>query len=365
MRLFSRGAPDQYHAFTARLAAAGHQLTAMRVVRGCLLGLSLAPLLAGFNPASTIGHGGQALLAVILVVCLLLTVPWLRYRWPTRTESMVVVVVGTVLLAVGCSAAADPMAGLLIAVAFALLLCYTALFHGSRLLAFVGTLVALTIAWLAARIAADDVPTAFAVVTPTVLLDVVLVYVCRIIAGFSRSEDARNEVDPVTGLLTRASFYERASALLGARNRNDDRYLVVAEVTIDNLTAVAGVHGPRAGNRARVEVGQALRETVRRDAILGQLDEGDFLIADAFTTPDPSPLVERLRGAIAATPSGITASIGVISTPLGPLADQPPYAVLDQVIALATEAMADARRGGGNQAHYRRNQNLTLDEPGS
>lgn len=51
-------------------------------------------------------------------------------------------------------------------------------------------------------------------------------------------------------------------------------------------------------------VGQALRETVRHNAIVAHVSDDDFLIADTFTTADASPLVERIRGAIAATRSG-------------------------------------------------------------
>jgi GGDEF domain-containing protein len=110
------------------------------------------------------------------------------------------------------------------------------------------------------------------------------------------------------------------------------------------------LQGSRATDRARVAVGQALRETVRRDALLGHVDDAEFLVADTFTTPDPTPLAERIRGAVAGTTHGVTASIGVVCMPLRPLADRPPYDVIDEIIALATTAMYRARRRGGNQA---------------
>ena len=112
------------------------------------------------------------------------------------------------------------------------------------------------------------------------------------------------------------------------------------------------MHGARGANRATVAAGQALRETVRRGAVTGHLTDTEFLVADTFTTPDPTPLGERLRGAIASTPSGITASIGIVSTALGPLAARPPHEVLDEVIAVAVAGMAQARGRGGNQVHY-------------
>ena len=94
------------------------------------------------------------------------------------------------------------------------------------------------------------------------------------------------------------------------------------------------------------------RWPTRREAVLAHVGSGEFLIADVFTIADPAPLIERVRGAIAATPAGITASIGVVSTQLQPLVTRPPHDVLDELIALGSAAMADARRRGGNQSRY-------------
>ena len=352
MRLSGGHTDDQYHAFTTRLAAAGYQTTTMRVVGGCILGLGLSALLAGLVPNAAPWPGFRLAYIGIAAACVALAAPWFRYRWPTRRESTAVVVVGAFALAAGCLATIDPMAGMLTAAAFPFVLGFTALFHSSRLLALTATLAVTTIVALTGRIARHDVATAIAVTIPIVLLCVVVSFACRTIATVGVSEMDQGELDPVTGLLTRDSFYERAATLLGARHRGDDRYLVIVAITIDTLNAITGVQGMKGSTRARVSAGQALRETIRRGAVLGHLDEGQFVIADTFTTSDPSPLGERVRGAIASTPSGITASIGVVSTALGPLIDRPPYEVLDEVIAQAGQVMAQARRGGGNQVRY-------------
>lgn len=361
---FTRGsAPDQYHAFTARLSASGHQRISMLVVAGCILALGLPALLAALAPRATPWPAGRAAFGIIAVACVVLALPWLRYRWPTRGESAAVVVIGTVALAVGALVTADPLAGLLTAVAFPFVLGYTALFHSSRLLWFAASGTALTIVWLAVRVGFTDVPTALAVTTPLVLLCVVVTFACRTIADVGGSAEPHHEIDPLTGLLTRASFYERAATLLGARHRDDDRYLVLAVIGIDGLGAIASLQGGRGRNQAQVAAGQALRETTRQEAVLGRLTDGesagDFLLADIFTIPDPSPLIERARGAIAATPTGITASIGVVSTALRPLTDRPPQEVLDEMIGLAGGAAARARGRGGNQAIYLLDPELT------
>ena len=353
MRLSSGYSPDQYHAFTTRLAAAGHQVATMRVVGGSILALGVPAVLAGVVPNASPWPGFRLVYVVIGLACLGLAAPWFRYRWPTRRESTAVVVLGTLALTGGCLATIDPMAGLLTAVAFGFILGFAALFHSSPLLRFAGISAALTVAVLSVRIAREQgIAAAIAVTTPIVLLCVIITYACRTIATVGGDDRSPADLDPVTGLMTREAFYEQASNLLGARHRDDDRYLVVAAVTVDTLSVIAGVQGSRGTTRALVAAGQALRETVRRGAVIGHLGESDFVVADTFTTADPTPLVERVRGAIASTPSGITASIGVVSAALRPLASRPPQELLDEAIALAGDAMAEARRDGGNQVRY-------------
>ncbi|MBU3751844.1 MAG: diguanylate cyclase [Mycobacterium sp.] len=343
--------PDQYYAVTARLAARGHQRTAMRMVAGCIIMLTLPPMLALTNPASTRVPVGRPALAVIALTCAGMAALWLRHRWPTREQSIAVVIAGSVALATGCTLASDPLAGLLISTAFPFVVGYAVLFHGSRLQMFTGGIAALTVLWLGFRIAQADVATAVAVTIPVVMVNVVTVYACRTIDEIAADRD-RTDVEPLTGLLTRQSFDEAAGTLLGARSRGDDRYLVLVVATIDSFPALVSVRGDRGADSARVAVGQALRETVRHDAVVGHVGEADFLVADSFTAPDPTPLAERIRGAVAALPGGLTASIGDVSTPLGPLAGCPPHEVLTEGIALATAAMHRARRRGGNTVEY-------------
>jgi hypothetical protein len=61
------------------------------------------------------------------------------------------------------------------------------------------------------------------------------------------------------------------------------------------------------------------------------------------------------------TPPHLTASIGVVSTPLGPLTDHPPYDVIDNLVEIATSAMDQARKAGGNQVRYVVRPTLEMD----
>jgi len=346
------GAHDQYYSFTATLSARGHQTVAMRVVASCILLLGIPALLAALSPTTTPLPGGRAALGTIAAACVVLAAPWLRRRWPTRRESAAVVIAGALALAAGCLVPADPLAGLLVAVAYPFVLGFTALFHSARLLIFTIAVSAFSIGWLWVRIAVDEWNTAIAVSIPLVLLCVGVTYACRTIAELGGPGYAPADLEPTTGLLTRDRFYDEAATMLGARNRDDDRFLVLLVASVDSLTAIASVEGARGATKAKVAAAQALRDIVRRGAVLAHVGEADFYIADTFTTPDPDPLVARVRSAITTTPMGLTASIGVVSTPLRPLIGRAPYDVLDEVVALATTAMFEARSAGGNQARY-------------
>lgn len=358
MRINRDSGRDQYHFLTTKLSSLGYQQTVMRVIGGSIAALAIPATLGVAVPTTVLLPGGKPALVLIAVCSLAMAVPWTRYRWPSRTTSAAVAFMGTLAFTVGCPIVSDPVAGLTIAAAFPFTLGYTALFHSTRLLAFVVAAATVTVGWLAARIAVDNIPMALAVSTPVALLCVVVTFTCRTVATVGTLGRPHAEVDPVTGLLTRAGFYQQAANQLGARDRDDDRYLVIVVVDLDGLGAIQSIHGPGGVNRAQVDVGRALRDNSRRDSVIGHVDESVFVIADTFTVPDPTPLVERVRGAIAAAPSPITASLGAVSTPLRPLSAAPPENVLDELIALATEAMGEARRAGGNQARYVLNPDL-------
>ncbi|WP_179471993.1 GGDEF domain-containing protein [Mycolicibacterium vinylchloridicum] len=359
---FSARPANQYYTLTALLAARGAQTSTSRVIAGSVFTLGLITLSTIGSSATLQWPGSRILLAGVAVLCFLSTFIWLRHRWPTRTESGVLVGIAAVAIPIGTIAPVDPMYGLLGTAAFALIIGYTALFHGPRLLAAILTIAVATLVYLAVRMAPVDLPLTLAGVALMLLLYVFAAFSCRLVVWLTGTDDGADAVEPLTGLLNRDAFYLQTSTLLASRNRDDDRYLVIGVVNIDSFAAMVAVAGNRGGNRARIAAGQALRETVRRDAILGHVGEAEFLVADCFTTPDSSPLIERIRGAIAATPSGMTASIGVVSTPLRPLVEHPPHEILDEIVALATTAMYEARRAGGNQARYVVHPNLSIND---
>ncbi len=342
---------DHYYWLTAFLAARGAQTTTCRVVAAFIAFCGAIPLALAFGSPSPSGTWDRWVAVVGGAAAFVMAASWLRDRWPTRIASELCVVVGSVYIAIATLIQGDPVVGLLGSTAFAIVGGFIALFHSMRLLMFMWLVGGATVLVLAVRIAETYPALAVCGALLVALVNAFVVFACRTLLRSINSESMFDDVEPLTSLLTQEAFAEKVATLMSSRGRGDDRYLMVAVVNLDSFSLLQDMAGVTVANRARVLVGQRLRETVRSVAVLAHVAEAEFLIADVLTRDDPSPFVERVRATIASSPSRLTASIGVVSTPLSPLAGHPPYDVLDEVLGMATAAMQEARRSGGNKVH--------------
>ncbi|WP_260762311.1 diguanylate cyclase domain-containing protein [Mycobacterium sp. SMC-4] len=343
---------DQYYWFTAVLAARGLQAAASRLIALSAVVFGLVPLALVLSGQTAQSAVLQVASAAIAVAALGIAGMWLRDRWPSRIESLVAAAVGCVIVVAASLMAADPIFGLLGATLSVLLSIYIVCLHTARLLALAWVVLVMVLAILCLRLAETALALAVTTAALVFMLNVVVAWAFRLVIRLIEPDAHHSDIEQLTGLLHRDAFYRDVATLLASRSRSDDKYLVVVAVNIDSFSLLLGLSGSRGGNRARVAVGQALRETVRHNAIVAHVSDDDFLVADSFTTADASPLVERIRGAISATPQRLTASIGVVCTPLPPLAAEPPDDVLDKLIGIATQAIEQARMAGGNQVRY-------------
>lgn len=352
---------DQYYWFTAVLAARGLQSASCRLVAVCIAILGLVPvalMTSRLGPQGT----GRIIALVVLGVCLAMAVLWVRHHWPTRAQSLFCVIVGSFAIGVSALIEASPLIGFLGATTYVVLTAFVVFFHTPRLLAVTWAVATAVLAVLFVRLASTDLALAVCATGVVILLNVFVAFACRAAIKLIQPDAHHGDIEQLTGLLHRDAFYRGVATLLASRSRSDDQYLVVVAVNIDSFSLLLGLTGARGGNRARVTVGQALRETVRHNAIVAHVSDDDFLVADTFTTADASPLVERIRGAITVTPQRLTASIGVVCTPLAPLAAEPPDEVVDRLISIATTAIEQARMAGGNQVRYVLRPSLGEDE---
>jgi GGDEF domain-containing protein len=346
---------DHYYSITAFLASRGAQQSTCRVIAVVIFSLGLMPLAVIESGVGSHDPRARILAAVVVVCCSVMALGWLRRRWPTRNESRLFVAVGTICIAVASLIQVNPLyplAGLFGATAFCVVGAYTALLHTARLLVVSWTVAAATLSILGLRLAAIDPVVAVCGVLLVAVVNIFAVFACRLILRLIDTEVLHQDLEPLTGLLNRAGFYEEFATLVAARSRKEDRYLVVAVIGLDGLSVCTRAGGTSDANLARIAIAQQLRRTARSTAIIGHFSDSEFVFADVFATAEPAPLAERIRDVVTTTSFHQTASIGVVSTPLPPLAQQPPYEVLDEVLALSTTAMDEAREAGGNRIHY-------------
>ena len=117
------------------------------------------------------------------------------------------------------------------------------LFHGGRLLAFTWMVGTATLTVLALRLAAINTAVAVSSVVVVALLNVFGAFLCRTSIRLIDIDNRHNGVEPLTGLLNRDGFSAKVAELIGARSRQDDRYLVVAVVNLDSYARPLSLGG--------------------------------------------------------------------------------------------------------------------------
>lgn len=358
-RLWGRES-DHYYRLTAELAARGAQQATWRLMAFISFGFAIASTVWAFSPvaAHTLWH--LILTLFVGLCCFAMGVQWLRQRWPNRTVSKTCALVGGLCLGMANAVVSDPVVGLLGNAAFVVLTIYVALFHALRNLAVLWLFAGVAEAVLVARLAPYDPTLAATAALSFVFSNVFAAAVCRVLLRLTRTDVPGDHLEPLTGFLTRDGFREQLATLLGARSRQDDRFVVVAVINIDNFSLLSSVRGAVYANQVRISVAHRLHETLRRETLVAYPGDAEFFVADLFTSADPTPLSLRLKHAVSDATVGVTASIGVVTSPLGPLTALPPDDVLAELLAVATSAMYEARASGGNQAHFAINPALAV-----
>lgn len=344
---------DHYYWLTAFLAARGAQPRTCRLVAASLAGFAAVVIVSLDSPAGPRGRVGMVVAIGVAVCCVLMALAWLRRGWPTRAQSTAFVIASALCIAAVCLVQTHPINGMLGATTFAVLSVYVAFFHTPRLMVLNFLVAGATTVVLAARLVeSGDVALGVSAVIFLAVVNFATPLTCQALVHLLGVNVANADIEPLTGLLNREAFLRTTAAFIASRNRDDDRFLVLAVVELDNFSLLTHTDGRVSGERARVAVGQTMRETTRHNAVVGHVPESEFLIADSFPTSDSSALAERVLSAIRTTPPRTSASVGVVSIPMQGLAELPPDDLLDELIDISRGAMRHARRSGGDQAHY-------------
>ena len=155
--------------------------------------------------------------------------------------------------------------------------------------------------------------------------------------AFSKSQ-LQASTDPLTGLLNRRSFEERASIMVSSSQRFG---LIMAD--LDNFKTLNDVYGHSAGDRALRRFAQVLRSATRPDDAVARIGGEEFVVLVPFAgTLEAAALADRLRVELGNTHHGaepaFTVSLGV--------AEGSSFDDLDSVIAAADRALFAAKAAG-------------------
>lgn len=269
-------------------------------------------------------------------------------RWPTHAQSAALALWTTMSIALACLAHPDPMAALLGSIAFATSGGYVAFFHTSKYVVYNFT-VAAGVALVAAVRLASEGHLALAGVDLFLVLQVniALPLAIQVLIRALSSDLAHADSDPLTGLSNRRAFQHQTLGLVMARP-DPDMFLLMAVIDLDDFKALNDRDGHSAGDRALVEVANALRASTYDTAVIARSGGEEFIVADTSHAGDALPLARRICERIAALPVGITASVGTAVTPLDGVQRGQYQPLVDYLVGAADTAMYRAKRGGGN-----------------
>lgn len=341
--------PDHFDWLTGYLQSRGLSSSTRRILAGLSAALALWPanVLWGPTPLQPVA---LVTATAASLVGLVMAALWLS-RWPTRRQSIIFAITGSVAIAGACLWEPNSVAALMGCSALAISGGYIALFHTAKYMAanfwLAGTVGAVGVVRLVADGQAVLAVSCYSLV---IELNVIVPFAIQVVVRALGADLLRTDRDPLTGLLNRRAC-ERA--ILGRILASADHvYLAVAMVDLDRFKELNDTHGHAAGDAALVAVAQALTAVSQDTAVIGRVGGEEFLVADTVYIERPPGWGPRLCDAVAATASSVTASVGIATLALASVGSDDAEHAYHRVVARADAAMYEAKRRGGNHARH-------------
>ncbi|MEZ0352884.1 GGDEF domain-containing protein [Mycobacterium sp. pR1184] len=275
---------------------------------------------------------------------------WLR-GWPTRRQSLLFILTGSVIIGLGCIWQPQPLVGLMACSAMAVPGGYLAFFHTAKYMALnFGLACAIATVEAVRLAAAGEAMLAFTGCFLVLELNAVVPLAIQIVVRALSVDLLRANRDPLTGLLNRrACDREIVGRMIGGANHT---FLMVAMIDLDRFKTLNDTHGHAAGDEALVAVAGALNAACSDAAIVGRVGGEEFLIAEIVTAEQRPEWGLYLCDAVAAIDDPVTASVGIAALALRDLLTDHADEAFRQVVAHADNAMYEAKRRGGNQTRH-------------
>ncbi|MCT7661730.1 GGDEF domain-containing protein [Mycobacterium deserti] len=290
----------------------------------------------------TVGVAGAALSAVM-------TWFWLT-RWPTRRQSLVSVILGTVAVSAWSLTQPSAWGAALACTAGAVTGGYIGFFHSSRVLVFNIAVALGTAVLVGHRLAREtDLTTALAAFWLVWLLNIAVPLGIRGTSKAMSRYAARSDEDPLTGLLNRRGFVDAGRRLIAGMAKSDHGFVLVIMVDLDDFKRVNDTYGHAAGDRTLMQVADLLREHAPAGVPICRSGGEEFIVAFTSVSHDAASLTTSLCQAIKRRCNNVSASIGVAYAERSDILHDDVADSIDQLVDAADLAMYEAKRKGGNR----------------
>ncbi|MCX2939324.1 GGDEF domain-containing protein [Mycobacterium pinniadriaticum] len=344
--------PDQYDTVSAYLESRGLQRPTRYTIAAVMGAFALVPPIMLASPSGPKGTVAVAVSVGTTAACAVLALLW-AIRWPTERQSTVFTVTATACIVAGGLIATDPAAGVFGGMAFAPLAGYLSFFHSGRLSTALLAAASVSTVVVSFRVAPGDPMMAIGHSIGALATMVMVPLVVQALLHMLTADAHRSFTDPLTGLRNRRGYYQSAIQLIGAADRSQPQWLTVIMVDLDGFKQINDRHGHGYGDAVLVAVADNLRRASAMNSVVARPGGEEFLLAYLAGSGDPAAGAERIREAVAATPGGVTASVGVAVRELADIDGDAVPATITRLVDEADAAMYDAKRAGGNQVRYR------------
>lgn len=345
--------PGQYDWMSEYLAARHLQRFSRILIASVVIILGVVPLVMLFSPSGPQGDVHRTAAIVMSVLSFAGASSWL-IGWPSRRQSALFAIGANAGVTVAVVIAGTPATGLLACATFAPIAGYVGLYHSSRLLA--ATLLNAIIATVFAgvRIAeAGDPAMAVGHVLGVVIAVLAVPFGSQLLLHLLTLDARMSDTDPLTGLRNRRGYDQAVLQLIAEARGSQSQWLAVTLIDLDRFKQINDTHGHAYGDAVLIAVADNLRRTSAMNSVVARLGGEEFLIAELAPPGDPGASAERLREAVAATPGGVTASVGMTAAALTDLDAKDVATTISELVDTADAAMYQAKRAGGNQVRYR------------
>ncbi|MEV6557807.1 GGDEF domain-containing protein [Nocardia sp. NPDC051756] len=311
-----------------------------------LCGLA-TPLISVLTVTSSAGPQsvlGRTVLWCIVGLSVVWVVRWWTLPWPSRVESLSLLVIGDVCITVVCVLSPGNVVRSVGMMLLLIVGIYVSAFHSPQVLAAhtgwsLASAVVLSIPLFGVGDAASAVIMILGMVAATVVPPGL-----QFCYWVLRSDML---CDPLTTLLSRRGFEYHSAMMVGGSGPIP---VCVMMVDLDRFKAVNDTFGHHAGDKVLIRTADRLQHAAPAHSVVSRLGGEEFAIVARLPVPTAVDAAERLRNAVA-EPVGsisVTASIGIAVADAGADGYRRSRELVQDLIRCADSAMYQAKQRGGN-----------------